>query len=399
MFGCLRGWPALPLALACAVLAMAEQSPVEKAWSLIAKGQRNQAIALLREIITADPRNGDARLLLGSVLMEEGQRADSIAQLSEGVRLRPKSAEAHNALGEAYQAFGETKAAQPEFERAIQLDSRHAQAHANLAAVLLQRGEAQGAVPHLDLAIRLFGQKPDAAYSHYLRAKIYSAQRDSAKAIAELEKAVALRPDFAEAWSDLGDARKGLFEDQGALTAFRRAVELNPDDAVARTRLGSKLLDDGQAHEAVLQLQQAVRLDPKNQSALNSLQLALRQDGQTEQANAVKRRLAEVLRERDHADQNLVTAIELNNRGATLEKSGDMLGASEKYRAALDLIPEHVGIRTNLAVALLKLGKWDEGLSQMREALRRDPDNVDLQTALDDALRQHRAHDDLPFRP
>ena len=45
-------------------------------------------------------------------------------------------------------------------------------------------------------------------------------------------------------------------------------------------------------------------------------------------------------------------------------------GAVEKYRAALQLFPEHVGIRTNLAVALLKLGQWDEGLAQMREALR-----------------------------
>jgi tetratricopeptide (TPR) repeat protein len=87
-----------------------------------------------------------------------------------------------------------------------------------------------------------------------------------------------------------------------------------------------------------------------------------------------------------------VRAIETNNRGADLEIKGDLRGALEKYRVALELQPEHVGIRTNLGVALLKLGYWNEGISQLREALRRDPGNEDLQKALEDALAQARAY-------
>ncbi|PYT24738.1 MAG: hypothetical protein DMG57_27600 [Acidobacteria bacterium] len=379
------------LALACAGLAMAQRPSIDAAWALIAQGKRDEAVVLLRDMIKADPHNADARLLLGSVLMEQGRQVESIAELSEAVRLLPKSAEAHNALGEAYNAFGEPKAARPEFERAAELDPRHAQAHVNLAAILLQQGEVQPAIPHLDQAIRLFGRNSDAAYPHYLRAKIYSEQREAAKAASELQQAVALRPDFAEAWSDLGESRKNLFDSDGALAAFRRAVELNPDDAVAQTRLGSKLLDAHEAHEAVSHLEAAVRLDPKDQSALNALQRALRQDGQSQKAEATKKRLTELLRERDKADQNLVSAIELNNRGANLEKKGDIRGALEKYRTALELQPEHVGIRINLAVALLKVRHWEEGISQMRQALRRDPGNTELQKALEDALAQARA--------
>lgn len=385
----------LALAVACVVMVLAQpagNSPVEAAWNLLAKGQRAQAKAQLQDIIRANPRNAEARLLLGSILMEEGQREESIAQLKEGVRLTPKSAMAHNALGEAYNTFGEPKAARPEFERAVELDPRLAQAQVNLSAVLLEQGESQAAIPHLDQALRLMGQKPDAAYPRYLRAKTYTEQGDATKARTELERAVALRPDFAEAWSDLGEARKTLFDDDGALAALRRAVALSPDDAVAQTRLGSRLLDAGEAHEAVPHLEAAVRLDPKNQSSLNALQRALRQDGQTEKADAVKKQLADVLHARDTADQRLVAAIDLNNKGTVLEKSGDVRGALAKYRAALELNPDHVGIRTNLAVALLKLGQWDEGLAQMREALRRDPHNETLQKALDDALAQYRAH-------
>jgi tetratricopeptide (TPR) repeat protein len=385
-------WFWLVLAVASASLAMAQKPGVEDAWKLIAQGKNEQAVALLRGLIESEPRNADARLLLGSVLMEVGQRAESIAQLREAVRLLPESAEAYNALGEAHNAFGQAAAARPQFERAVALDPRHAQAQLNLGDVLVQLNEPSLAIPHLDEAIRLFGRKPDAAYAYYLRAKIHSDGGDAGKAVSELQQAIELRPDFAEAWSDLGSARKRLLDDDGALTAFRRAVALSPEDAVAQYRLGAALLDTGAVHEAAEHLEAAVRLDPKNQSALNALQRALRRDGQAARAEAVKKQLADVIRERDEADQKMVAAFELNNRGAELEKAGDIRGALEKYRAALELLPEHAGIRTNVAVALLKLGNWHEGISQMREALQRDPGDTKLQKALEDAIAQAKAH-------
>jgi len=378
------------LVLVCAVGLQAQT--VESAWKLVAQGQREQAVTMLRQIVKTDARNPDAHLLLGSLLMEAGEREDSIAQLKEGVKLRPNSAEAHNALGEAYQTFGDSKSAQPEFEKAIALDGKFAQGQVNLGAVLVQAGDGDAAEQHLDAAIRLLGTDPESAYPRYLRAKVYSARHETEKAIADLERAVALRPEFPEAWSDLGEARKAKLDDEGALQAFRKAVELNPEDAVSLTRLGSKLLETGKAHDAVAPLQHAVRLDPNDPTALNALQLALRKDGQREQADEIKQRLANLLRNKDKADQNLVAAIELNNKGSELEKKQDIKGALEKYKAALELSPDHVGIRTNLAVALLKLGQWSEGLSQMREALHRDPGNTLLQKALEDALAQAKSH-------
>lgn len=377
--------------LACAALALAQKPDLEAAWKLIAQGHRDQAVALLRNLLQTDPRNAGAHLLLGSILMEAGDRPDSLAQLQEAVRLLPKSAEAHNALGEAYNTFADPSAARPEFERAVEIDPKHAQAQANLGDVLVQLHQPQLAAPHLDQAIRLFGSQSDAAYSLYLRARIDADEHDEAKALPRLERAVALKPDLGAAWSDLGAVRKALSDDTGALSALRRAVALLPDDAVAQYRLGAQLLEKDAAHEAVEHLDAAVRIDPQNQSALNALQRALRQDGQVERANLVKARLAEVIRERDRADQQQVAAFELNNRGAALEKAGDLPGALEKYRAALELLPDHAGIRANVAVALLKLGYWQEGIQQMREALARDPRNRKLQQALNDALTQAKA--------
>lgn len=374
--------------LFCAGMLCAQKARVEQAWKLAANGQNDQAIRLLDGVVRDEPLNADARLLLGSLLAEAGKQTEAIAQLSEVVRLRPQSAEAQNALGEAYNKFGDIKAARGPFEKAVALNPSFAAAQVNLGLVLVQAGEWQSAAAHLDRAIQLLGHTVDAAYPHYLRAKVFSALNDTSQALKQLQEAVALRPDFAEAWSDLGLARKATLDDAGALAAYKRAVELNPSDAVAQYRLGAEYLRGGQTHAAVEHLEQAYRLNPEDQSTLNSLQSALRQDGKPDEANRIRQKLTELLRKKDQISQNALAAVRLNNEGASLEKSGDLRGALEKYREALNLNPEHNGIRVNYAVALLRLGQWTEGLMQLHEALRRDPGNTKIQAALKDAISQ-----------
>jgi tetratricopeptide (TPR) repeat protein len=165
-------------------------------------------------------------------------------------------------------------------------------------------------------------------------------------------------------------------------------VQLNPENAISQYRLGAEYLRQGKTHDAVTHLRESYRLNPKNQSTLYSLQIALRQDGQPEEALRVKKQLAELLRGIDRESQNAFAALRLNNDGAALEKSGDLKGALEKYRAALALDPNHVGIRVNFAVALLRTGHWKDGLAELRESLRREPGNAQVQTALKDALKQ-----------
>lgn len=364
------------------------QQPLDRAWQLAASGHRQEAVQVLRGLIEKNPDNGEARLLLGSLLMEAGEKAESIEQLSKAVSLRPKSADAQNALGEAYNKFGDSASAREAFKRAVRLKPDFGIAQLNLAQALIAAGESDGAIGHLDQAIRLLGRTDDAADAHYLRAKIYSAHNDSKQAAAELQQAVAIRPKFAEAWSDLGQARRALVDDAGAIAAFEKAVAANPEGAIAQYRLGAEYLRQNKPHAAIEHLEAAYRLNPTDQSTLNALQMALRQDGRPEEATKVKAQLAELLRQKDTQNQNHLNAIRLNNEGATAEKSGDLRAALEKYQEASQLYPEHAGIRVNYAVALLRLGQWTEGLNQLHEALLRDPENQQIKAALKDALSQ-----------
>lgn len=376
----------IALLLVCASLALAQRPPIEDAWSLLSKGRRPEAVQLLQKIIKDNPRDADARLLLGSVLMEEGDRSESISQLSEAVRLRPDSAQAQNALGEALNAFGDSKAALGLFEKAVALNPRLAQAQVNLGLVLLKFNEYSAAEPHLDRAIQLMGHSPDAAYPLYLRAKIDIEKGEVKRAAADLEQAVTLEPNFAEAWSDLGEARKTLLDNPGALAAFEKAVQFAPRDPIAQTRLGAELLDERQPQQALPHLEESARLDPGNQSTLYSLERALRESGHPEQAEAVREALKTLLVQKDQADQNEFKAVELNNQGSALEKAGELPQALDKYREAMELDPRHAGIRINYAAALLRLGHWSQGIAELRQALQLDPGNAAVKNALKEAL-------------
>lgn len=366
----------------CPWPAFAQGSSVETARPLHAQGHSHEAVRVLRQAVKAHPQSAEAHLLLGRELMWEGQGWESIEQLREAVQLRPDSAKTQGALGKALSYFGNNQAARQPLERALAIDPNYAPAQVSLGLVLVESAEYSPALGHLSRAIRLLGNSSKAAYPHYLRARAYTELKQFKSAEADLNRAVSLAPDFSEAWSDLGEARKALYDNTGALAAFERAVQLAPKDPVAQTRLGSELLDQGKAQEALPHLREATRLDPQSQAALWSLQRALSQDGHPKQAEAVRKTLAALMRKKQQDSRNALAAIELNNQGAVLQKAGNLQGAMEKYRQALKLDPKHIGIRLNYAAALLHLGRWNEGVAELREIIREDPNNIEAQQAL-----------------
>lgn len=377
----------LTLLLPC-VLAAQQRRPVDEAWELLAKGDRARASQALSRILKTNPKDAEAHLMLGSLLAEDGRSQEALPHLEQAVLLRPGWAEAHHALGAAFKGTGRQREALGEFGRAVKLKPGFAQARVDLALALLDSGDPKAAAEQLDSAIRLFGTSDEAAFPTYLRAKILLDRGGIEPAAKLFERAVALRPDFAEAWSELGQARKTLLDDDGALDAFQKSVKADPENAVSQCRLGAEYLRRGEIAPAVDHLRQSYRINPKNQTMLNSLQLALRRAGQPEEAKRIREELAAVLREIDRESQAAFQALRLNNEGAALEKQGNMAAAADKYKEALTLDPSHNGIRVNFAVASLRLGRWNEGLAELREAVRREPNNAKWKAALEDALKQ-----------
>jgi tetratricopeptide (TPR) repeat protein len=370
-------------ALLAAVLSVgrlsAEQKSLDQAADLLSKGSIAEAVTILRQFVASDAGNADARLLLGTALALKGNRTESIEQMAEAVRLRPQSASAHNQYGTVLSRFIEVEAARHEFEKALELDPQLSEAHVNLALILAQASELIPAAAHLDRAIELQGDTRVAAYTHFLRAKIWGAQNQVDKAMLELQKAVQLRPDYAEAWSDLGGLRRLSLDQEGAVQALEKAVALNPDDATAQYRLGQQYLQNGDAGKAIEHFKRA---DPGDVATLYNLDRALRKAGKQEDAEPIERRIAELRERSNRASSVALTASRLNDEGIELEKSGDTWAALAKYRAALDLDPTGFGFELNYGLALCRIGRWEDGATELREVLRLDPDNAVAAKAL-----------------
>jgi len=106
------------------------------------------------------------------------------------------------------------------------------------------------------------------------------------EAVAQFEKAVALKPDFAAARANLGGALAKLGKLDEALAQLRKALELDAGYAPAHYNLGLVLSQRGDAQGAIREWRSALDLDPKYAEAHASLADALYAQGRTAEALA-----------------------------------------------------------------------------------------------------------------
>ena len=367
------------------------QREIARAKYLLEAGSKDQAIAILREVLREEPENGDAHLLLGSALALVPERSEALKELQRAVELQPSSALAHFTLGTAQARFGDSDAARRSFEKTLQLDPRFAEAHVGLAMILGQQHELASAREHLIRAIQILGNTPSAAHAHYLLAQVLTEQHELGKALEELNTATTLRPNYAEAVLAQGFIRKQQHNNLAAIAAFKTTVALSPQDFEAQYELGAAYLRVDDASQAVVHLRQAAKLKPGDRSTLYQLCRALQKAGKAEEAKACEQELSAKIRTGLASAATELTETELNNAGVELEKAGNLAGALEKYRAAVRLNPTQTVFRRNVALALCRLGRWDEGIAELQEVLKENPDDAEATKALYIALENARA--------
>jgi len=112
-------------------------------------------------------------------------------------------------------------------------------------------------------------------------------QGRSAAAIALLERAVEVWPEFAEAHNNLGVLLQAQGQLEPATRHFERALALNPAYAEAHNNLGAVLQAQGRQDQAMAQFEQAVAASPAYLDALNNLAMGFFAQNQFEAAIGV----------------------------------------------------------------------------------------------------------------
>ena len=130
------------------------------------------------------------------------------------------------------------------------------------------RGRLNEAIGQFGEAVRL---RPDFAEAHYNRGNaLYSADR-TAESVAEFEEALRLKPDFVTAHFNLGTVLDLSSETRQAAEQYAEAVRWKPDFADAHLRLAGALLRlPGRREEARPHLEAVLRLQPGNSRPPNA---------------------------------------------------------------------------------------------------------------------------------
>jgi superkiller protein 3 len=182
---------------------------------------------------------------------------------------------------------------------AIDRESSAGQANVNVTITLKPKGAAAA-----------FNKIPKAARENYSKGLESVEKGDSAKAVEYFKKAVDVDPQFALAWSQLGEQQLKLGQLDPAIESLRTALKLDPTDINARQNLGIALLNKNEFAEAEKELREVVSKNAKSATAHMYLGITLSR-----------------LKKDDEAEAELVRAIGL--------PGGDKLALAHKFLGAL----------------------------------------------------------------
>jgi predicted Zn finger-like uncharacterized protein len=212
-----------------------------------ASGRTEEALKAYEQALAKAPDDPDLMLRVGCGYASAGRTKESQTLLRKVLALRPTSAETNHCLGRALLAEGSRLAdALRQLDRAVELDPHKAEYHLYVGWAANEAGNVPKAEKALDEAIKLDQGLADA---YWQRGVLRARQGAVREAIADLNRALTLRPSRHEAHAALADAYYDSGKEDLALSEWRKAVTTQPDNATWRFRYG-KLLAANQMNEA-----------------------------------------------------------------------------------------------------------------------------------------------------
>jgi tetratricopeptide (TPR) repeat protein len=237
-------------------------------------------------------------------------------------------------------------------------------------AAFLWSGYNEQALPYLEQVLR---RTPDNARVLVLVGQIHlQADRVSA-AEKYFRDAMRVNPQYAEAWSGLGDVCQTENHQQEALANYEKALALKPD-------LFYTLLNAGQASDKLNQQPQAeayyrraLSLDAKSPEALNGLGLALAKQGHSDEAKKLFEEAISLRRDYSGA---------INNLGVLYIQEGKVNDAIAAFEYGVRVAPDEDILYLNLGRTYTRMGNIEKARQVMQALLDRKPDSATARHAL-----------------
>ena len=251
--------------------------PFELARVAFTEGSYHRTRAACRAMMTEQPALGHVCKARAFLLRNRAARA--FEELNEAIELSPNEFEAWLALGEAHRLRAEVRRAERAFREAIRLDRESPLPHAGLGHLYVAASRNDAAVAAFRKALQRDPHDPDTLFA-------LSRLVDRVERRDLLERAVTVRPQWADALTAYGVALGAAGQMRDALQALERAVEVDAQQTEAHIALGQLHLSGGRYTDATSSFERALAIVPNATAARMGLAEVLAASGQIERAFA-----------------------------------------------------------------------------------------------------------------
>ena len=226
---------------------------------LIDLKRMKEAQALNGDVLRQNPKDPQALVSNGRILIAEGKNQEAVAALQAAIRSEPNCAICYYFLGDAQAALGRTDEAKASVAQAHQLAPQMSDATAALAHLNANAGDYDEALKLAGSAVKA---NPALVSAWVTEARALIAKGDLAKANGKLEEALKRDDANLPAVSTL----LGLYTRQGKTQAaaqrISKLVEQDPKSAGLHVLLGEAWFNVKDLDKAEANARQALALDP-----------------------------------------------------------------------------------------------------------------------------------------
>ncbi len=326
-------------------------------------GRWQEAEAICRQVLQAEPEHADALHLLGLLAYRTGRHDVAIACVSRAAELQPGRAALQANLGDIFRGAGNLAEAAECYRRGLALAGDHPELQFKLGTVFLLLENLDEAAACYREAVRL---NPRFALAHHNLGVVLKKQDRTEEAIACYRTALGIQNDLPESYCALGLAQYQLGRVSEAADAFGEALRLKPDYLDVLKNYGLLLQQQGRLDEALACCQRVIQCEGGSASGYFRRASVYQSSGMRAEAIAD-------YQEAQRLEPGLVDAC--NNLAVLYNDMTQPDAAAAWCRRGLETAPAFGPLYSNLAMALLAQGRADEALATRRRSIELLPDD------------------------
>jgi tetratricopeptide (TPR) repeat protein len=356
-------------------------------------GRIRDAVLEAQDIIKRDPKNVEARRLLGRIYlrslgdMQAGTQSENILKLAieqyeNIVRLQPDSIEDHLVLGRLYRLGEDRLKAEKEFQTAVNLQPSSEEAVTTLAILYTDEGD-------FNRALKVLEAIPDKERTSKVYSTLgftYEQKKDYKKAISNYSKAVDQDSDNLDALRGLAQNLLNDGQTAAALEKYKQIVDADPQDAQTYMRIAEIYRKDGKFDQALDMLKKAQAVVPDSLELPYNMAVIYEGLGRYDEAIQTLTTLIQ----RNQRAEGVYSPGERNNMAIFLERLGTIYRENRKPQQAVETFRKMTALGDDSASRGYQQmidtyrdnRQWKEATDVAQEASKRLPNDRGLKMIL-----------------